>query len=113
MANEDAIVRIGNVGTIVEVTMQELVGSTLGALNLSTTNSQQVEFKSPDGSQHIVTGAVKNSPGSDGIIRYTDTAGAVFNHNDAIKGAWEARGVVGYSNGKTFKGSWGGILVGE
>jgi hypothetical protein len=113
MANEDAIVRIGNVGTIVEVTMQELVGSTLGALNLSTTNSQQVEFKRPDGSQHIVTGAVKNSPGSDGIIRYTDTAGAVFNHNDAIKGAWEARGVVGYSNGNTFKGSWSGFLVGE
>ena len=44
MANEDAIVRIGNKGTIVEVTMQELVGSTLGALNLSTTNAQQVEF---------------------------------------------------------------------
>ena len=42
MANEDAIVRIGNKGTIVEVTMQELVGSTLGALNLSTTNAQQV-----------------------------------------------------------------------
>ena len=113
MANEDAIVRVGNKGTIVEVTMQELVGSTLGALNLSTTNSLQVEFKRPDGSQHVVTGAVKNSPGSDGIIRYTDTAGAVFNHNDAIKGAWEARGVVGYSNGNTFKGSWSGFLVGE
>ena len=113
MANEDAIVRIGNVGTIVEVTMQELVGSTLGALNLSTTNAQQVDCKRPDGSQHTVAGSVKNAPGTDGIIRYTDTSGTVFNHTDAIKGAWEARGIVAYSNGNTFKGSWTGFLVGE
>ena len=113
MANEDAIPRVGNVGTIVEMSMKELVGSSLGNLNLSTTSALQIEFKLPNGLLQTVTSAVKNSPGSDGIMTFTDSAGAVFNSSNAQMGTWEARGVVNYSSGNTFKGSWAGFQVGE
>ena len=113
MANEDAIPRVGNVGTIVEITMKELVGSSLGNLNLSTTSALSIEFKLPNGILQTITSAVKNSPGSDGIMTFTDSAGAVFNSSNASMGTWEARGIVTYSSGNTFKGSWAGFQVGE
>ena len=113
MANENAIPRVGNVGTIVEMSMKELVGSSLGNLNLSTTSALSIEFKLPNGVLQTVTSAVKNSPGSDGVMTFTDSAGAVFNSSNASMGTWEARGIVSYSSGNTFKGSWAGFQVGE
>jgi hypothetical protein len=88
-------------------------GNTQSALDLSAGNSYQMEFKRKNGTTQTVTGSIKNGSGSDGIMTYTDTAGAVFSHTDAKKGQWEVRGIINYANGNVFKGSWEGFTVGE
>ena len=113
MVYEDAVIRIGNKGTVFDITMYDVEGNTQSAVDLSTTTNQQLEFRRRNGSIQTVTATIKNSPGGDGIIRYTDTDGAVFNHSLAKRGRWAVRGVVTYANGNTFKGSWQGFTVGE
>jgi hypothetical protein len=113
MVYEDAIIRVGNKGTVIDVTVYDVNGNTQTALDLSQANSYQIEFARPNGSTQTVTGSVKNSPGSDGKVTYTDTNGVVFNHTLAKKGRWQVRGIVGYSNGNVFKGSWEGFTVGD
>jgi hypothetical protein len=113
MSYEEAVIRVGNKGTIIDITVYEVTGSNQSAVNLAQTNSQQMEFKRRNGSTQIVTASIKNSPGSDGVITYTDSAGTVFNHSNATKGTWEVRGIVNYASGNTFKGSWQGFTVGD
>lgn len=110
---EDAVIRVGNKGTTIDITMYTVTGNTQTALDLSQTNSQQIEFKRKDNSTHTVTAAIKNAPGSNGIITYVDTSGTVFAHAKATKGRWTVRGIVHYASGNVFKGSWQGFTVGE
>ena len=110
---EDAVIRVGNRGTTVDITMYSVSGSTQTVLDLSQTSSQQIEFKRKDNSTHAVTAAIKTAPGSNGIITYVDTTGTVFAHAKATKGRWTVRGIVHYASGNVFKGSWQGFTVGE
>lgn len=113
MSYEDAIIRIGNKGTVIEMTMYSVLGNTQTVVDLSQGNAYQMEFKRKDNSTQTVTATIKNAPGTNGIITYTDTGGAVFAHTNASKGRWTVRGIIGYSSGNTFKGSWQGFTVGE
>ena len=110
---EDAVIRIGNKGTVVDVTMYSVAsdGNTQTLLDLSAGNSYNLEFKRKDNTTQSVTATIKNSPGTDGVLTYT--GGSVFDNTLAKKGRWTIRGIINYSNGNTFKGSWQGFTVGE
>jgi len=112
---EDAVIRVGNKGTTVDITMYSVTGSTQTAVNLGNPagSTFQIEFKRKDNSTQLVTAAIKNSPGTDGVITYVDTDGSVFQNAKATKGRWTVRGVITYASGNTFKGSWQGFTVGE
>ena len=112
---EDAVIRIGNKGTIIDVTMYSVAadGNTQLPLDLSAGNAYNFDFKRKDGTTQQVTATVKNGSGTDGILTYTDTAGAVFAHAKAKRGRWEVRGIINYASGNAFKGSWEGFTVGE
>lgn len=113
MVYEDAVIRVGNKGTVFDITMYDIDGSTQTAVDLSTATTLNLEFRRRNGSIQSVVGAIKNAPGGDGIIRYTDSTGTVFAHSLAKRGRWAVRGVIIYANGNTFKGSWQGFTVGE
>jgi hypothetical protein len=113
MVYEDALIRVGNKGTVVEITMYKVDNNVQTVLDLSQTNSLQMEFIRPDGSSQKVTSTKKNGLGTDGIMTYTDTNGTVFSHTSAKRGRWQVRGIVGYSGGNVFKGSPTGFTVGE
>lgn len=112
---EDAIIRIGNKGTVIDVTMYSVSadGNSQNPLDLSQGNGYNLEFKRKDGTTQTVTATVKNGSGTDGVLTYTDTGGAVFAHAKAKRGRWEVRGIINYASGNTFKGSWEGFTVGE
>ena len=112
---EDAIIRIGNKGTVIDVTMYSVSadGNTQTLLDLAQGNGYNLEFKRKDGTTQTVTATVKNGSGTDGVLTYTDTGGAVFAHAKAKRGRWEVRGIINYASGNTFKGSWEGFTVGE
>ena len=113
MVYEDATIRVGNKGTIIDVTMYEVIANAQTVLNLAGASSFQFEFKRKNGSTHLVTATPKNGAGGDGILTYTDTTGTIFAHSLAKKGRWEVRGIVTYANANVFKGSWEGFTVGE
>ena len=115
MSYEDAVIRIGNKGTIIDITMYEVSanGSSATVVNLSQGNAFQFEFMRKDGSTQTVTATVKTGSGTDGVLTYTDTGGAVFNHANAKRGRWKVRGIVNYASGNVFKGSWEPFTVGE
>ena len=113
MVYEDAIIRVGNKGTLFDITMYNIDNNVQSAVDLSTTTTQQLEFRRRDGSLQTVNASIKNSPGGNGIITYTDTNGEVFDNVKASRGRWAVRGIIVYANGNTFKGSWEGFTVGE
>ena len=112
---EDAVIRIGNKGTVIDVTMYSVSadGNTQTLLDLSAGNSYNLEFKRRDGTTQSVSSAIKNGSGTDGVMTYTDSGGTVFANSVAKKGRWEVRGIINYASGNVFKGSWEGFTVGE
>ena len=99
------MIRIGNIGTVIDVTLQTAGGT---AVNLSTSNALKIDMRKPDGELVELTGAVKNGSGTDGIITHTDSTG-VFNK----RGRWQARGRANFTGGDILKGSWVGFTVAE
>ena len=99
------MIRIGNIGTVIDVTLQTAGGT---AVNLSTSNALKIDMRKPDGELLELTGAVKNGSGTDGIITHTDSTG-VFNK----RGRWQARGRANFTGGDILKGSWVGFTVAE
>ena len=112
---EDAVVRVGNKGTTIEITMYSVTGSTQTPVNLGNPagSTFQVEFKRKDNSTQTKTATIKTAPGTDGVITFTDTDGDVFQNAKASKGRWTVRGIITYASGNVFKGSWQGFTVGE
>ena len=113
MSYEDAIIRIGNKGTVIEMTMYSVLGNTQTVVDLSQGNAYQMEFKRKDNSTQTKTATIKTAPGTDGVITFTDTDGDVFQNAKASKGRWTVRGIITYASGNVFKGSWQGFTVGE
>ena len=106
----DDYIRLGNVGTDLIVNMTEIVNNQEQALDLDnpTISSSTIELRKPRGTIVSLTSSIVNSPGTDGKIHHTDGVG-IFDK----RGRWQIRGVVNYSGGGLFKGSWTGFTVGE
>ena len=110
-SNPDPNVKVGNVGTQFKCTMKKPDPddiSTLIALNLTGNSALQVEFENPKGVRSVKTGSAVSNPAIDGKIQYTDTVG-IFD----VRGRWKVRGVVTYSSGNKFNGSWVGFQVSD
>ncbi len=106
----DDFVRVGNIGTEFNLTMTEVVSNQEVVIdfNVSTLTSSAIELRKPRAQILSLVSAIKNPPGSDGIITATDGAG-VFD----VRGRWQCRGVLNFTGGNVFKGSWTGFTVGE
>ena len=110
-SNPDPNVKVGNVGTQFKCTMKKPDPddiSTLIALDLTGNSALQVEFENPKGLRSVKTGSAVSNPAIDGKIQYTDSVG-IFN----VRGRWKVRGVVTYSSGNKFYGSWVGFQVSD
>jgi len=102
-------VRIGNKGTQIILTMTEVVAGVETAVDLSAgVSTVQIETRKPRGTITTLTASILNLPGTDGKIHHIDSTG-IFDR----RGRWQTRGIINYSNGNLFKGSWAGFQVGQ
>ena len=119
MVNIIPDIKVGNIGTVIRCTMtkpdpnvpeEDYTGAPAQrvAVDLTTSTLVQIEIENPKGLKSIVTATIKNSPGADGIIEYTDTTG-IFD----TQGRWKARGIVTFVTTYVFKGTWKGFAVSE
>ena len=67
---------------------------------MSATSAQQMIFKDPDGNETTVTASILNSPGTDGLLRYINNAGALVINSI---GLWSYRAKVTMSVGGVFQ----------
>ena len=106
----DDFVRVGNVGTEFNVTMTEVVNNVEVVIDFAVDalDSSSIEIRKPRGQTSLLTSAIKNPPGNDGIITATDGTG-IFD----VRGRWACRGVLNFTGGNIFKGSWAGFTVGD
>ncbi len=107
------LVRVGNIGTILEVTLTKPQNPAVPTgprdpVDLTTSTQVRIILKSPDKTESTKISIIKNPPGTDGIIQFTDATG-VFD----ARGRWQIRGEVTFASGNLFKGSWDGFNVGE
>lgn len=106
------IIRVGNVGTQINVQLMKVVEPvtdppTLEAVNL-TNGTAQIDLRKPNGKVFEIDAIKDNPPGVDGKMHIIDTDG-IF----TVRGRWAVRGVLNMSNGNIFKGSWCGFPVDE
>jgi len=99
------IIRVGNVGTAVLVTIAQIVSGAVTPVNLTGFQSVRVDLRKPSGKILEVDAVIFLLP-TDGQILATDNVG-VFD----TRGRWACRGVVTFSSGNIFKGSWVGFPV--
>lgn len=78
MVNEDALIRVGNKGTVIDVKMFSVEDNVKTVVDLSLASEFQIEFSRPNGTDQVVTALKKNGSGTDGILTFTDTNGSVF-----------------------------------
>lgn len=96
-------IRVGQIGTIITVTMTQVVSGADVVIDLTTCTSATVDFRKPDNT--IVSfNATIISPATAGLIRYTDSIG-LFDQ----RGRWQVRGTVNFTGGSKFPGSWTGF----
>ncbi len=106
------IIRVGNVGTQVNVELKKVVEPvtdppTLEPVDL-TNGTAQIDLRKPNGTVLEITAIKDNPPGTDGKMHIIDTEGLF-----TVRGRWAVRGVLNMSNGNIFKGSWCGFPVDE
>lgn len=107
------LVRVGNIGTILEVSLTKPLDPAVPTgtripVDLTTSTSVRIILKKPDRTELTNTAIIKAPPGTDGVIQFTDAVG-IFDK----RGRWQIRGEVTFSGGNLFKGSWDGFNVGE
>ena len=103
-------IKVGNIGTVLEVTLTEpntAPPPDRVPVNLTTATAVAVSLMKPTGGTIDLVAAIKNPPGTDGIITYTDNVG-IF----TVKGRWQIRGEANFTGGNFFQGSWSGFYVG-
>ena len=110
--------RVGNIGTHVVVTIKKRdpenpsVFIPVDLTPVTPRGNVKIEFARPDSSKQIKDASIKD-PAISGVIELTDDDGDIFNHSRAKHGPWQQRGIVTFSNGDIFKGSWELYPVGE
>lgn len=114
MSNILPTVKVGDVGTIFDITVVEPVDplvpdGTKQAVNLSTYNTFNFELEKPNGRKlALVTATIKNGTGTDGILTFVDNTG-IFDTNRR----WKVRPVLNKTSGTKFHGTWIGFTVGD
>lgn len=78
------------------------------AVDIGSATLLQVQFEKPKGQTVTVTGTIKNAPGTDGRIFYTDSVG-IFD----VKGIWKVRGIATFSATQKFTGTYSTFVVGD
>lgn len=102
-------VRIGNIGTQIILNMTEVVTGVEQAVDLSSgVSTVTIDIRKPRGTIVNLASSILNPPGTDGKIHHIDSVG-IFDR----RGRWQARGIINFSNGNIFKGSWAGFQVGQ
>lgn len=99
------IIRVGNVGTTIIVSIVKVDTGVVVPVDLTGNSKVQVDLRKPSGKILEFTAAVFGLE-TDGKIIVNDNIG-IFDK----RGRWAVRGVVEYSSGNTFKGSWVGFPV--
>lgn len=88
-------VHVGDVSTDFQITVQEtLVDGTNVVFNLEDTTARQMIFTAPDGTETTVTANILNGTGTDGILRYINTAVSIN-----ATGFWKYRAKVTLTGG--------------
>lgn len=88
------IIHVGDVGTVITVTIYEDDGTT--AIDVSTATTKTIYIKKPDGT--VITGAgTFTTDGTDGKIYYTGASG-----NFSIPGTYQCQGYVEIGSAKYF-----------
>lgn len=99
------IIRVGNVGTTVIVSLAKIVAGVVTPVDLTGNSLVEVHLRKPSGKVLEFIGAVFG-PDVDGKIIVNDNVG-IFD----TRGRWACRGVAKFSSGNIFKGSWVGFPV--
>lgn len=113
MSSSEVLIRVGNVRTQIEVTMQkeDLPGSpgTFIPFNLTQEDGNStIEAKRDDETIISLVANVKNPPGTDGILQHLDATG-IFD----VEGTWYFRGIATLNDGTIMKGSWEKRIIGK
>jgi len=82
----DTIIHVGDVGTIIRLTITEDDGST--AIDVSTATTKKFYFQKRDGTK-LAVDAEFNTTGADGKLKYTTVAG-----NIDVVGVWQVQAYV-------------------
>ncbi len=104
----DDFVRVGQIGTLLIVTVTRIVSGAEVAYDVSGTSSVTIEIQKPNGKRLTPVVASFQTDGIDGVVTYVDSVG-IF--DDA--GRWKVRGIANFANGDIFLGSWFGFSVDE
>lgn len=93
---------VGDIDTDFQLLVEEtdFAGASNTPVDLSTTTTQYMIFTDPDGTETQATASILNSPGSDGLIRYIDTA--ILSAATARAGIWKYRARLVFSSGGEF-----------
>jgi len=103
------IVRVGNVGTQINVDLQKVDPNTKALLPVNLSNGiARIDLRKPNGKVFEIDAIKTNPPGVDGKMFIIDIVGLF-----TVRGRWAVRGVLDMSNGNIFKGSWCGFPVDE
>jgi len=101
------IIRVGNVGTTVIVSLVQVDPNTNlpVAVDLTNNSELQIDIRKPSGKVLEFTAQVLGVA-TDGQMIRNDNIG-IFD----VRGRYACRGVVTFTSGNTFKGSWVGFPV--
>jgi hypothetical protein len=73
---------------------------TNSAVDLSAASVMQLIFTDPDGAETTVTGTILNSPGTDGLLRYINSAGDL---TIGKIGLWKYRAKITFTVGGVYQ----------
>lgn len=90
----DTIIHVGDVGTIIRLTITESDGTT--AVDVSTATVKKFYFAKPSGEKLAVT-AEFNTTGVDGKLKYTTIAGDID-----VAGVWQVQAYVEIGTAKYY-----------
>lgn len=88
------IIHVGDVGTVITLTIYEDDGTTV--VDVSSATTKTIYFKKPDGTKLAATAGFTTT-GTDGKIAYTTVAGDV-----SVAGVWEVQGYVEIGTAKYY-----------
>lgn len=95
------LVHTGDTNTDFQLLVEKTAtDGTNSAVDLSAASAMQLVFTDPDGTETTVTGTILNSPGTDGLLRYINNAGALT--IDKV-GLWKYRAKITFTVGGVYQ----------